>query len=96
MRIKQTEKYEGQDWWKWSVWIDGQDLNNVEQVTWKLHPSFPQPERVISDPGSKFRLDTAGWGTFLVRADVKLKDGTNRELEHELELHYPDGTVTER
>src|SRR5258708_21121626 len=94
MKIKQNEKYEGQDWWKWRLWIDGQDVDNVEKVTWKLHPSFPEAERVIADPDNKFRLDTAGWGTFVIKADVLLKDGTQKELEHELELHYPDGTVT--
>lgn len=96
MKIKQSQKYEGQDWWKWSVWIDDKDLGEVERVTWKLHPTFPQPERVISDPSDKFKLDSAGWGAFVVKADVRLKDGTKRELEHELELHYPDGTITDK
>jgi transcription initiation factor IIF auxiliary subunit len=96
MKIKQTEKYEGQDWWNWSVWIDGNDVANVAKVTWKLHPTFPQPEREISDASTKFRLDSAGWGAFVVKADVLLKNGTKQELEHELELHYPDGTRTEK
>jgi transcription initiation factor IIF auxiliary subunit len=96
MKIKQSEKYEGQDWWNWSVWLDGKDVEKIEKVTWKLHPTFPQPERAVTDPGTKFRLDSAGWGGFVVKADVLLKDGTKTELEHELELHYPDGTTTER
>ena len=31
----------------------------------------------------------------VIKADVLLKDGTKKELEHELELHYPDGRITE-
>jgi transcription initiation factor IIF auxiliary subunit len=96
MKIKQTEKYEGDDWWKWSVELEGKDTANVKQVTWKLHPTFPEPERVVTDPKTKFRLETGGWGTFVIKADVELKDGTTRQLEHELELHYPDGTLTEK
>ena len=96
MEIKQDEKYEGKDWWRWSVWLDGQDLGNVAKVTWKLHPTFPEPERVVDDPSTKFKLQTAGWGTFLVKADILMKDGTTQKLEHELELHYPEGTATEK
>ena len=94
MKICQSEKYEGKDWWEWSVWLDGADVGDVEKVTWKLHPSFPQPERVVDDASTNFRLDTAGWGTFTIKADVRLKDGTTKELKHELELHYPDGRMT--
>ena len=96
MKIEQSEKYEGQDWWKWSVWLDGQDTADVAKVTWKLHPSFPQPERECTDAASGFRMDTAGWGTFTIKADIQMKDGTKKVLEHELELHYPDGTMTEK
>jgi len=95
MEIKQDEKYEGADWWRWSVWLDGQDLGKVAKVTWKLHPTFTEPERVVDNPATKFKLETAGWGTFLVKAEVLMKDGTTQQLEHELELHYPDGTATE-
>ena len=94
MNIKQDEKYEGKDWWRWSVWLEGIDANKVKNVTWKLHPSFPEPERVVSDPSTNFKLQTAGWGTFTVKADVLMTDGTTKRLEHELELHYPDGTLT--
>jgi hypothetical protein len=39
----------------------------------------------------KFRLETSGWGTFRLRAEVIMKNGRKQDLRHELELHYPDG-----
>ncbi len=96
MEIKQNEKYIGNDWWKWSVWLEGLEAQKVKAVTWKLHPSFPEPEKVVDDPSTNFRLDAGGWGAFVVKADVHLNDGTTRQLEHELELHYPDGITTDK
>jgi transcription initiation factor IIF auxiliary subunit len=93
MEIKQEEEYEGDDWWTWSVWLDGVDPAAVKQVIWKLHPTFPKPSRVVTDASTKFQLKSSGWGTFIVKADVLMKDGTQKKLEHELELHYPDGKV---
>jgi transcription initiation factor IIF auxiliary subunit len=92
--IQQWEKYEGEDWWKWAVWIEGQDeaLNRIEFVEWTLHPTFPRPIRVIRDRKSKFRLETGGWGVFQIFARVQTKDGQQIKLLHHLELYYPDGT----
>lgn len=92
--IQQWEKYEGEDWWKWAVWIDGRDeaLDRVDFVEWTLHPTFPNPIRKKRDRGSKFRLETGGWGVFQILARIQLKDGPEIKLRHQLELHYPDGT----
>lgn len=97
MRISQDERYAGKDWWTWSVWIEASndDLANVEKVIWHLHPTFKDPVRVQTNRAEKFRLNTAGWGTFRIRADVIMNDETSAKLYHELELHYPDGTITD-
>ena len=94
MKIAQDQRYEGNDWWSWSVWIEAPDgeLQQVEKVVWKLHPTFPNPTREITTPGTKFRLETSGWGTFRVHADVVQHNGMVRTLSHELELYYPDDT----
>lgn len=93
MRIAQAQHYEGQDWWKWSVWIDApaRELGDVQRVIWHLHPTFPDPVREHTNRDEKFRLETAGWGTFRVRAEVVTKSGETVKLQHELELHYPGG-----
>ncbi len=96
MKIKQTDKYDGDDWWRWSVWLDDANLSQIDKVVWKLHPTFPEPELEATDRGNNFRIDASGWGGFVVKADVHLKDGTTKTLRHELELHYPDGTATSK
>jgi transcription initiation factor IIF auxiliary subunit len=96
MEIRQSEDYVDKDWWRWSVWLDGtkQDLDKIAAVEWRLHPSFPEPVRKTSDRKNKFRLDTAGWGVFMINAAVTMKDGSVTKLRHHLQLHYPDGTAT--
>jgi transcription initiation factor IIF auxiliary subunit len=97
MEIRQSESYSGDDWWQWSVWLDGttEELDAVEYVDWHLHPTFPQPVRRVTDRSSKFRLETGGWGAFRVSAVATLKSGESVRLRHALELHYPDDTPTE-
>ena len=94
--IQQSENYEGDDWWEWAVWLEGNDadLDNVEEVEWQLHPTFPNPIRRSSDRASRFKLETAGWGVFLILATVTMKDGAGFKLTHHLKLHYEDGTET--
>ena len=96
IRIAQSFNYKDNDWWEWSVWIDGTDseLDEVSSVEYTLHPSFPNPVRTMTDRASKFRLDTAGWGSFTVYAKATHRNGSQTLMEHELELRYPDGKPT--
>ena len=95
-QIQQWEHYEGEDWWKWAVWLEGPDdeLDQVESVEWILHPTFPNPVRRSMNRDDKFRLETAGWGVFPIRARVKTKDHQEIVLKHDLKLHYDDGSET--
>ena len=94
MEIRQSEKYGGNDWWDWSVWLEGTDaeLDAVSYVEWRLHPTFPDPVRRVANRQSKFRLDTGGWGTFVVHAVISMKTGSTERLRHQLQLQYPDDT----
>ena len=94
--IQQWEKYEGEDWWRWAVWVEARDevLDLIDFVEWTLHPTFPNPIRKIHDRASKFRLETGGWGVFQIVARVQMKNGQQTKLRHQLELHYPEGTQT--
>jgi transcription initiation factor IIF auxiliary subunit len=94
--IQQWEQYEGEEWWRWAVWIEGRDeaLDQVDFVEWTLHPTFPNPVRKVNDRTSKFRLDTAGWGVFQIVARVQMKNAKQIKLRHYLQLHYPDGKQT--
>lgn len=92
LRIEQDAAYKGQDRWEWSVWIEGpsEELARVESVTYHLHPTFPDPVRVVANRRSKFRLSTAGWGMFTLRAEIVLKDGRVLKRSHDLVLEYPE------
>lgn len=97
LKIAQDQHYEGNDWWTWSVWIEAapETLDEIAEVTWHLHPTFPKPAQTLTNRNEKFRLKTGGWGTFVVRADVAQKDGKKITLRHELCLTYEDGTPTD-
>jgi transcription initiation factor IIF auxiliary subunit len=95
-KIQQWEKYEGEDWWRWAVWVEAPDevLDLVDFVEWTLHPTFPDPIRKSHDRAHKFRIETGGWGVFQIIARVQTKDGKQTKLHYHLELHYPDGSQT--
>jgi len=89
--IAQEQTYVGNDYWKWSVWIVASDdeLDQIRSVTWILHASFKKPRVLSTDRANNFRLHTAGWGTFRLRAELKLKNSEIVKLKHDLTLEYP-------
>lgn len=91
LAVAQSQKYEGDQRWRWSLWIEGSDddLDRVESVTYTLHPTFPEPIRTVSDRGSKFQLRCSGWGIFRIPVRVRLKDGKTIELAHQLQFAIP-------
>lgn len=93
-KILQEFHYQGDDWWKWAVWIDADeaDLDKIDYVVYTLHSTFPKPVRKKTDRSSKFRLEAEGWGIFTIYVRVFLKDGDEIPLTHRLSLEYPDGT----
>jgi transcription initiation factor IIF auxiliary subunit len=91
-RIKQSSKYIDDGYWDWSVWIESKEpekLDKIVSVTYHLHHTFPDPVRVVKDRDSKFRLDTSGWGEFIIYIVIKLKGEYVIELEHYLKLSEP-------
>jgi transcription initiation factor IIF auxiliary subunit len=94
LRTAQDQKYIEKGWWEWSVWIEGpnNELDEVEEVTYKLHRTFTNPVRTTRDRASKFKLEEDGWGVFPIRAKIQLKNGAPITLVHDLKLFYPDGT----
>jgi len=96
MKLAQGYNYKGDDYWQWWVWIDSpqDELDQIDYVTYILHHTFPKPIRKVDDRASKFRLETAGWGVFTIHAKVRMKDGEEKHLTHDLDLRYPDDTPT--
>lgn len=75
-------------WWEWGIYMAGSaaDLQKVRCVEYTLHPSFPNPVRVVCSPQDRFELVTRGWGTFEVQIKLILQDGSVRKLSHQLRL----------
>jgi len=93
LRIEQNERYQGDEWWSWSVWVEGPKsvLDQIKYVEYTLHPTFVEPVQKKSNRGNKFKLSTSGWGVFPIYAEAVKKDGSVIHLRHQLKLHYPSG-----
>ena len=89
--VAQSQKYERENWWRWSLWIEGaaEDLDQIQSVTYSLHPTFPEPIRTVTDRASKFQLRCSGWGIFRIPVKVRLKNGKTIELAHQLQFSFP-------
>lgn len=93
LQMVQEDRYSGrvsgQPYWEWTISLRGTvtDLADVSKVTYHLHPTFPNPDRVVtSSPLNGFAFTTTGWGVFPVRATVHFKDGSTSE--HSLQLKF--------
>jgi transcription initiation factor IIF auxiliary subunit len=88
LRLVNDSQPQSEGWWNWSVWVDGspEDLAEIDSVTYRLHPTFPNPVVKIRDRSTNFKLASVGWGEFAIAADVTMKDGRTVRLERWLEL----------
>jgi|SRR5579859_3159442 len=75
---------------KWSIKLVAVGPNNtevpatfIEKVTYKLHPTFEKPTRVLKRP--PFKVEEEGWGEFDLGVTLHYveKEGT-KELTHDL------------
>lgn len=82
------------DWYQWMVFVDEDNavLDKIEYVSYVLHPTFPNPIRIVRDRKSKFALESSGWGSFKMFITVGFKDGNEEEVQYLLDLSkkWPD------
>ena len=88
IHLHNSWEYKDEDWWNWSAYLTGSDLSKVDHVEYILHPTFKKPLRTIDDPTGGFKLETAGWGTFELKAVAYLKDRKKILLAREIQLEY--------
>lgn len=91
-QIDQDSTYLGNDRWSWQVWVEpsaDNDLQSIQEVTWFLHHTFPNPVVNKNNRNQKFLLKSSGWGVFQIRAELKMFDGSKIPLAHWLKLAYP-------
>lgn len=82
-----SKKY-NDDWYEWCVFVDeGSDIINViKSIEYTLHPSFPDPVRLVTSKGNKFALFSSGWGGFSVKIRVNYEDGSSTSTSYFLKL----------
>jgi hypothetical protein len=82
-RLQNDSKRIGEALWTWSVWIEGPDdeLDQIRSVRYTLHPTFPNPVRLVTDRATKFRMESSGWGEFTISARLVLLTGDVVRLE---------------
>lgn len=78
----------GLQYFGWRVWVDEppERLNEIEEVEYLLHPTFPEPLQTRTDPATNFELRSSGWGEFTIGVRVTFKDGTIEDQTFYLEL----------
>ena len=84
--IQQSSEYVGKNRWHWETWIDANDseLDQITDVIWYLHETFPQPVIKKTTRKNNFRLSQTGWGIFLLHAGINLKNNETINLSHQL------------
>jgi hypothetical protein len=78
----------GYDTYAWCIYldVDRDELNNVQEVEYILHPSFPNPVRVIRNAKHCFALESEGWGGFVLHTRIILNNGDIVRDRYNLEL----------
>jgi hypothetical protein len=76
----------------WCVFASSEPeiLRHVRSVKYTLHPTFPNPTRVISDVEHRFVLMTRGWGGFRIGIEIEMLDGSIETVTHWFDLREND------
>jgi len=84
-----TARSTGRGRFDWTVMLTGSeaDLQQVDHVVYRLHPTFPDPDRRADGSWSNgFAHSTNGYGEFEIKAEVTLVDGRTMALSHRLDF----------
>ena len=81
----------GQRYYRWRLFVEEpQDVRDrIKSVEYILHPTFPEPVQVRTDPGDNFALETSGWGSFRAAIRIYFKDGTKEDTSYWVDLQKP-------
>lgn len=72
--------------WRWSVWVEDDSSDRIEQVVYTLDSSFSNPVRRTRERDSKFKIADVASGSFTIFARIRLASGADLRLEKRLEL----------
>ena len=76
----------GDGLWRWSVWVKGDSLKEIEEVVYTPHPSFCNPVRRTKDRHSQFKKQDIASSSFTIFASIRLADGSELKVEKHLQI----------
>jgi transcription initiation factor IIF auxiliary subunit len=70
------KRFEGKKMYRFDAVIDAPDniLEQIEEVKYLLHPSYPNPVQTVSDRSNRFKLKELAYGSTELRAEVKMRN----------------------
>jgi len=79
---------QGRNYYNWRVFVDEpvQVLSQIAEVQYMLHPTFPNPFQVRSNPNDQFALENIGWGQFTIQIMIRFKDYSVETTSYYLDL----------
>jgi hypothetical protein len=91
LRLQNTATKIDSKRYEWTVFVQGPEeaIARIRCVRYFLHPTFPNPIQNVCDRQEvlkAFPFTATGWGTFNVRAEIYLKDGSSFDLTHYLKF----------
>ncbi len=86
-----SARYLGSGRWEWTVYLlaDPSVIARISCVEYRLHPTFPNPNREVCQRGSAdqpFALTAEGWGRFTMHVQVRFGKGIPQEFDYDLKL----------
>ena len=79
---------QGRTYYSWRVFVNEpiHVLTRISEVQYLLHPTFPNPFQVRTNPNDKFALDGSGWGQFMIQITIRFKDNSMETTSYYLDL----------
>jgi transcription initiation factor IIF auxiliary subunit len=88
VRIENTAKYVDSGHYDWTVFLvaEAPFLKTINYVEYTLHPSIPDPVRIIRDRDTNFALSSRGLSEFNIYVKIVFNNGRKMYFEHWLSL----------
>lgn len=81
----------GDELYNLKIYLDGppHELDNVKEVEYVLHPTFPDPRQVVADRSRNFALEIWTWGMFNIEVTIRYQDGSEEHRDFYLSYKLP-------
>lgn len=73
------------------IWLGGpeENLDQVEDVVYVLHPTFRNRTRRAKDRSKKFEISIWTWGMFVIETSIHFKNGQAKDIKYYLSYELP-------